>query len=91
VSKTPTVGFEEVAHEELGDVAAGGEEGLASYGGAHGRKLGDVLDEAPDALQAARQQAPDDCRQALSLPPPPLLRPATTTTRFETVSRQQNA
>ena len=72
-----TVGLEEVAGEKLGDIAAGVEEGLASDGGADRGKLGDVLDEAPDALQAARQQAPYDICQALPLLPPPLLRPAT--------------
>ncbi len=50
-----TVGLEEVAGEELRDIAAGLKECLARYGGTDSGKLGDVLDEAPDALQAARK------------------------------------
>lgn len=61
-----TVGLEEVAHQEVSNIAASLQEGFASDGRAHCGKLGHILDEAPYALQAARQQRPD---QALALPP----------------------
>ena len=67
-----TIGLEGVAHEEVRDIAASLKEGLSGDGRANGGELGDVLDEAPDALQAAGQQRP---QQVLPIPPV-LLRPA---------------